>query len=392
MARLELRRAPQGSAAARDLARALLHPAILDRYMIAELGGPFAFGLSAFTLIFAATNILAISRLVAEEHAALWAAVQYFLWQIPQIVVTVVPMAMLLGVLLALQRLSGESEITALKAGGVGLVRAVAPLLFVGFAVSLLALALQEGVVPFANDQAVVLREQTIKHVGAFGGASHTVITNLPGGGQQVTYFRGYDAASQQLLFVTIVTYGADKHPQLVIFSDRGRFDAPTWTFTDATGYRFNADGSTTYRQDPELHVDIGEKPSQIQERALENDRETMSRSQIREVIASGQLSPEELRAYQTTYESKLARPFASFVFTLIAIPFGLRPSRGGGTGLGFGLAVAIVFVYFVIASIFSAVFTGLPGGLTVSTIGAWAPNAIFTAIGALMLRRAARY
>jgi hypothetical protein len=115
----------------RDLVSSVAHPTILDRYMVSELSGPFAFGLSAFTLIFAATNILAISRLVSEEHAPLVAAVEYFLWQLPQIVVTIVPMAMLLGTLLAMQRLSGESEITALKAGGVGLIRAVAPLLIV---------------------------------------------------------------------------------------------------------------------------------------------------------------------------------------------------------------------------------------------------------------------
>ena len=366
---------------------------ILDRYMVSELIGPFAFGLSAFTLIIAATNILAISRLVAEEHAPLPAAVEYFLWQLPQIVVTVVPMAMLLGVLLAMQRLSGESEITALKAGGVGLVRAVMPLLAVGFGVSIVAFALQEGVVPFANDQAVFLREQTIRHVGAFSGGSHTVVNSLPGGGHQVTFFRGYDSATQQLLDVTIVTYGADNRPQLIIFSDRGHFEQPTWNFTDATEYRFNSDGSTTFIQDPVLHVDLGQRPTQIQQRALDNDRETMSRSQIRQIIDSGQLSPQEVRAYQTSYEMKLARPFASFVFTLLAVPFGLRPMRGGGgTGAGFGLAVAIVFVYFVIASIFSAIFTGLPGGYAVSTLGAWAPNAIFTAIGVILLRRAARY
>jgi lipopolysaccharide export LptBFGC system permease protein LptF len=70
-----------------------------------------------------------------------------------------------------------------------------------------------------------------------------------------------------------------------------------------------------------------------------------------------------------------------------------MRPARGGGgAGLGFGLAVAIAFVYFVVASVFSAVFTGLPGGYVVSTIGAWAPNVIFIAIGAGLLRRAARY
>jgi lipopolysaccharide export system permease protein len=368
-------------------------PTILDRYMISELGGPVAFGLSAFTLIFAATNILAISRLVAEEHAPLGTAIEYFLWQLPQILITVVPMAMLLGVLLALQRLSGESELTAMKAGGIGLVRAVAPLLLVGFGVSLFALVLQESVVPFANDRATYLREDVIKKVGPFGGGSHAVTTSLPGGGRQITFFVGYEAATQTLLKVTVIKYDAANRAQLIVFADRAKYQAPNWTFTNGQEYRFNTDGTTYYSQEPEQQVDIGEKPSQIQQTVTNKNREEMSRSEVREVIDSGQLSPQETRAFQTTYEEKLARPFASFVFTLIAVPFGLRPARGGGgTGFGFGLAVAIVFVYFVIASIVSAVASSLPGGFALSTLGAWFPNLLFTAIGALLLRRAARY
>jgi len=383
---------PSAAASARGFAGALVRPRILDRYMIAELVGPFTFGLSAFTLIFAATSILAISRLVSEQHAPLVAAVAYFLWQLPEIVVTVVPMAMLLGTLLALGRLSGESELIALKAGGVGLVRAVAPLLVVGVIVSIVAYGLQEGVVPFANDQAVFLREDTIKHIGAFGGGQHTVITQLPGGGKQVTYFGAYAAATQQLLYVTIITYGPDNRPRGIIFSDRGHYQTPAWTFDNASTYRFAKDGSVDeFAQLPHAVVDVGEKPSELQQRAADNNREALSRQQIRQIIGSKQLSPQETRAYQTTYEEKLARPFASFVFTLFAIPFGLRPTRGGGTGLGFALALAIAFTYFVCLSITSAVFTGLPGGYAVSTIGAWLPNLLFTAVGFVSLLRAAR-
>jgi lipopolysaccharide export system permease protein len=374
-----------------SVARDWLGWAILDRYIVAELIGPFNFGLSAFTLIFAATNILAISRLVGEQHAPLSAAVAYFLWQMPEIVVTVMPMAMLLGTLLAMQRLSGESELTAMKAGGIGLVRIVTPLLLVGLGVSIVTFVAQETLVPYANDQAVYLREQTIRQVGPYGGGSQTVITGLPGGGEQVTYFRGYDAATQDLLHVTIITYGSDKRPQLIVISDRGHFENPTWTFHNAREYRLEADGSTDYSEEPTVSIDVGEKPNELQQRATDYNRESLSRSQIREIIASGQLSPQETRAYQTTYEGKLARPFATFVFALIAIPFGIRPTRGGGTGLGFGLAIAIAFVFFVVTSACAAIFTGLPGGYTVSAIGAWAPNVIFTAIGAALLRRAAR-
>jgi len=384
---------PSAVASARGFAGALVRPTILDRYMVAELVGPFTFGLSAFTLIFAATNILAISRLVSEQHAPLLAAISYFLWQLPQIVVTVVPMAMLLGTLLALGRLSGESELIALKAGGVGLVRAVAPLLVVGVFVSVVAYGLQEGVVPFANDQAVFLREDTIKHIGAFGDGQHTVITQLPGGGKQVTVFGRYQPTTQQLVYVTIITYGPDNRPRGIIFSDRGHYQAPAWTFDNASTYRFAKDGSVDeFAQLPHAVVDVGEKPSELQQRASANDRQALSRQQIRQIIASKQLTPQETRAYRMTYEEKLAQPFASFVFTLFAIPFGLRPTRGGGTGLGFALALAIAFTYFVFLSIASAVFTGLPGGYAISTMGAWLPNVVFTVVGSIALLRAARF
>ncbi|MBD5605395.1 MAG: LptF/LptG family permease [Candidatus Eremiobacteraeota bacterium] len=383
--------ATSGLTRARGLVDLFARPRILDRYMILELVGPATFGLSAFTLIYAATDLLAIGRLVSEEHAPLFAAIGYFLWQLPMIVVTVAPIAMLFGMLLALQRLSSESEITALKAGGVGLVRTVAPLLVLGFFVSVVVYVLQEGLVPFANDQAVALREGAIKQVGAFGGGSHTVVSQLPAGGEQITYFRGYDPAEQALLYVTIVTYGADKRPQAILFSERGRYDAPSWSFENASIYRFNPEGAlVATSQDPSAHIDIGEKPSELQERTADNNRETMSRSQIRDIIASKQLSPQETRSYQTTYEEKLARPFACFVFTLIAAPFGLRPARGGGTGFGFALSLGIAFLYFVLASISSAVFSGLPGGYATSTVGAWLPNVAFTFIGAAFLRRAA--
>ena len=382
---------PTVLARARGALDALLRPRILDRYMVAELIGPFSFGLSAFTLIYAATDLLAIGRLVSEEHAPLFAAIGYFVWQLPMIVVTVAPIAMLFGMLLALQRLSGESEITALKAGGIGLVRIVAPLLVLGVVVSIVVFILQEGLVPFANDQAVALRESAIRQVGAFGGGSHTVVSPLPAGGEQITYFRGYDPHDQTLLYVTIVTYGADKRPQAILLSDRGRYENPTWTFENASIYRFAPDGSLIgTSQDPSAHIDIGEKPSELQERTADNNRETMSRSQIREIIESGQLSPQETRSYQTSYEEKLARPFACFVFTLIAAPFGLRPTRGGGTGFGFALSLGIAFSYFVIASVSSAVTSELPGGYVTSTIGAWLPNVIFTVIGWALLRRAA--
>ena len=359
---------------------------IMDRYMVTELGGPFSFGFSAFTLIFTATQLIAIGKLVSDEHAPLWAAIQFFLWELPQYLLLVIPMAMLLGVLLSLGRLSGESEITAMKAGGISVLRIVAPLLVVGFIASLVVLVLQEELVPIANDQAAYVREAVIKKLSPF---TSNLNFNIPlaGGGSRLTRAASLDPATQTLLHVTIIEYDKENRFVQIIKSDKAKYVAPTWSFADATIYRFNPDGSLgAVSTDPRLRVDIGEPPSEMAKRATLSNPEEMSRAQIKQQLDSGQLSPLQENQFRETYEAKLARPFASFVFALIAVPFGMRPARGGGTSLGFGLAVAIVFVYYVIVTIFAAI--GELGG-PAAFIAAWTPNLLFTAIGLWLLRRA---
>jgi len=363
-------------------------PTILDRYLVGELWGPFLFGLSAFTLIFVATQILAIGRLVSEEHAPLWAAVEYFLWGMPAYLLLVIPMAMLLGTLLAMQRLSGESEVTAMKAGGISLTRVVAPLLIVGLAVSFVALVLQELFVPFANDRAAYVRQQAIEHASA-GVSNLQAVTALPGGGKQITIAGGLDVPTQTLLDVTVVRYDAQGKPQDFIVADRARYDEPTWSFESSTTYHFSPDGGVTTQFAPHLVVDVGERPNQIAKQSLNiTNPEDLSRGEIKERLESGRLGPQQQKLFTATYAAKLARPFAAFVFTLIAVPFGLRPVRGSGTGSGFSIAVAIVFVYYVISTVFLTV-----GSTTTWLAGpaAWAPNVLFTVIGLRLLRRASR-
>ncbi len=358
---------------------------ILDRYVLSELVGPFSFGLSAFTLILIATQLLAIAKFVTDEHAPLLIAIEYFLWGLPQVLIYVIPMALLLGVLLTMQRLSGDSEIIAMKAGGISLYRIVASLIVVGVVGSLASLFLQEEIVPIATDQAAYLREVVIKHISI--NSNLTVITALPGGGKQLTVAAAIEPATQALLNVTVIQYDRDQRPQEIIFSRRAFFDSPSWRFTNATTYHFESDGSTFSSIDPVLRVDVGEGPGQFARRAAQDNPEDMSRAEIRSVMETGRLSADQLRTYAATYQAKLARPFAALVFVLIAIPFGLRPVRGGGASLGFGIAVAVVFVYYVIATVFLSV---AEISLWLAAIAAWIPNLLFLAIGAYLLRRAA--
>lgn len=360
----------------------------LDRYMLGELAGPFSFGLSAFTLIFAATQIIAIGRIVSETHAPLWAAIEVFIWQLPGIFVLAIPMALLLGTLLAIQRLSGESEITAMKAGGITFLRITAPLLIAGFVMSFVTLFLQERVVPFAREEANIIQNTIINRTSAFA-SSLNVSAPLPGGGSQMTFARACAQNCEALLGVTLVQYDRAGNPTRIVFADRAVFAEQAWTLDNARIYQFaaNGDGVTTSTT-PAMQVVLGENPTEIVKRAVNNNPDDMNRAQIAEIIRTGQLSASELKKYTMVYQQKLAMPFACFVFTLLAVPYGVRSVRGGGsTSLGFGLAVLIVFIYYIVQTVFSYVGEAF---LPLAFLAAWMPNIIFTAIGGARLYRAA--
>jgi lipopolysaccharide export system permease protein len=361
---------------------------ILDRYMLTELSGPFVFGLSAFTLIFAATQLLAIGRMVSSEHIPLWAAIEIFLWGLPGYMGLVIPMALLLGTLLAIQRLSGESELTAMKAGGISFTRMTIPLLAAGLVMSLVTFVITEFVAPFAADQVAGIEDQVLNRISAFN-RDLTVSAPLPGGGKQITVATSYEKHTQALLHVTLIQYDRNDVPTQIIFADRADFAADQWRLENASLYRFNPDG--TLISEPRVaqqEVELGEKPTDIVKRLSQNDPENLSRAEIADIVRSGQLTQTELRKYVTTYQEKLAQPFACFVFVLIAIPYGMRAARsGGGTSVGFGLAVLIVFVYYIVLTVFSFVSEAFIG---LAPLWAWVPNIIFTAIGVARLRRAA--
>ncbi len=364
-----------------------LRVTILDRYLVTELGGPALFGGAAFTLIFVATQFLAIGRLVSQQNAPLFVAIEYFLWEMPSYLLLVIPMAMLFGTLLSIGRLSGESEITALKAGGISLVRMFVPLAVVGLVVSLISLVGQEALVPLANDRAAYLRESVIEHLSPAAYAL-SAVTSLPGGGRQVTIAGGLDAATQTLLNVTVLRYDANQTLDEMIVAKRAHYDAPTWTFENAKTYHLtNGELSEQMDTPGTLSVDIGERPSEIAKRNIQaDDPENLSRGEIKTALDTATLSDPQRRLFSATYAAKLARPFSAFVFVLFAFPLGMRRIRGGGAALGFGLALAIVFVYYVIVTIALAIGSL---ALPLAGIAAWTPNALFSVIGLWLLRRA---
>ena len=125
---------------------------LMDRWLLGELIGPLMFGIAAFTAVSLSVGVVfELVRRVAESGLPLWAALQVLGLNLPAFLVLAFPMATLMATLLAYSRLSGRSELTALRSVGVSTRRMVAPALGLALLMSLLTFVFNDAIVPRAN-------------------------------------------------------------------------------------------------------------------------------------------------------------------------------------------------------------------------------------------------
>jgi len=136
---------------------------LLDRWLLGELMGPLLFGIAAFTAVTLSVGVVfELVRRVAESGLPLTAAMQVLTLRLPSFLVLSFPMATLMATLLAFSRLSGSSELTALRSVGVSTQRMVVPALALALAMSLLTFVFNDLIVPRANLAATTSLERAL--------------------------------------------------------------------------------------------------------------------------------------------------------------------------------------------------------------------------------------
>ena len=126
---------------------------ILDRYILSEMIMPFIYGVAAFSILFmSVSSSELISNIVAVgTKGGFQLLVKYILSSLPQVFVYTFPMAVLLSTLMAFGTLSGNSEIIAMKAGGISFVRIGIPGIILTLLISLVSFFMSEYILPDAN-------------------------------------------------------------------------------------------------------------------------------------------------------------------------------------------------------------------------------------------------
>jgi LPS export ABC transporter permease LptG/LPS export ABC transporter permease LptF len=98
---------------------------ILTRYVLKEILSHALLGGVLFTFILYMRDLGRILALVVHNSSSLISVLKIFLFILPNTLVVTIPMSVLVGILLGLSRLAADSEITAMRASGIGVLNFV---------------------------------------------------------------------------------------------------------------------------------------------------------------------------------------------------------------------------------------------------------------------------
>ncbi|HIE53471.1 MAG TPA: YjgP/YjgQ family permease [Armatimonadetes bacterium] len=383
-------------------------PTRLDRYLLVELLGPFAFAMGIFTTMFMGADVLSdLVKLMARYHLSLSAVLELIGYRLLYVLGFTFPMSILLATLLCFGRLSNDREIVAMFASGLSFRRMLVPILGWSLFISLVTVALNQTVIPWAQQAEDRLKLRLAGELETV--QSDIFFRAIISPKQQVTLLaKELDPQTQTMSEVQVSLFHRGQLTQL-LYARQARWQGKAWEFYH--GYlligldqvakeplqlpfkiSFGSEGFYMRWREAFAPLDrafpaLTQSPEDI---SLANiDPRHLSARDLRRLIAHKEALGADWRRDIAPLEiylhNRFTLAFTSLIFALIGAPLGVRPQRGSTFSLAFGLSVGIIMLYYILWHTFS--YLGQTGTLP-PPLAAWTPNVVALGVGVFLALR----
>jgi LPS export ABC transporter permease LptG/LPS export ABC transporter permease LptF len=362
---------------------------ILDRYIIREILLPFVIALVVLSFVLIIPFIIELAEQLIQKGVAAPTILQLMLTLLPAQLGLTIPMALLIAVLIAFGRLSGDREIVVLMACGVSPYRLLRPVLGLAVVAAAAALWVMIEAIPNANQ---TYREITTRIVADraegqvrprvfFEDFPNTVlyVREVPqaGGWQDVVAADTRNPAQPILYVASSGRMVVDREARTIqmVLQDGAQH---TTKSADPAGYEIARFKELVLSLDPEsVFPRVG---------PARGERE-MTIAELQELRAT--LEARQLPFHRPVIEihTKFSIPMACLVFGVLAVGLGVT-NRKDGKLASFVLGLAVIFGYYVI--MFGAEAMA-KGALIPAWSARWIPNVLFGGLGIVLLMARAR-
>lgn len=351
---------------------------ILDKYILKSFMGPFLFGVFAFTTIFVGTGTLfRIAQYITEYGASVWSVTKIFFLALPSIVVLTFPMSTLLGTLMTFGKLSGNSEIIVMRAGGQKFLRLALPVYILAFFIAIGTTMFNEYVVPKANYEYQRILREEIKREALPKNQYNLVLKQVEKGEMRaLLYAKQYDSEKKELSRITIQEFEKGEVVR-VENAENATWDGQQWVMHTGTIFDIaENEGVKRTMKFVDQKMPLLLAPAEVAKRKL--DDEEMTVRELRAEIAAYKASGANTASLEMELYKRFTIPFASFLFALIGACLGLQPQRSSSSR-GFGISVLIIFIYYGVMTFTQALGNG---GALPPIIAACIPDALALVMG----------
>ncbi|MEN8200417.1 MAG: LptF/LptG family permease [Thermodesulfobacteriota bacterium] len=364
-------------------------PKLLYSYLATEMLAPFFASFLVMNSVFFLVKLIPFLNVVLELEIGLGDFVRLFLYLFPNMFLYSIPMAAMMGVIISFTRLSSDTEILALKAGGISLYQMVPPVLMVSASIALLTGYFSVQLIPRSEVAMKQLMFQVAKEKIDKGIKEHQFTEAL---GNLVVYVDSIDKESGDWKKVWVSDMRGQVNP-IITMARSGTMNAQvdnmqvTITLTDGSLHRPDVNKSQVITFD-EYVINIPLQPPTVLDGAdvTRLSSRSMTMTQLQESATSLGRDTPDGRKQLVHYHKRLVLPMGCFILSLLGMPLGLRAGPGK-KAIGVPMGLAFFILYYILFTVGKS-FAEEPGPPVFFWM--WLPNMVLLALTLFFVRQAA--
>ena len=354
---------------------------VLDRYILKQVIEVFIMGVFVFTsIIFASDTFITLIKQISLFGIPFNVAFLMIVLNIPSVVVLTIPMGILLSTVMTLNKLSLDSEITVMKACGVGINRIAKPIFIFSVLMCICSFVINETIVPVATKYSKDLALWSLSQKNVPDGKENFVFKEIDNYGLMRRLFYVGNCEDKVLYNITVLDT-SKKGTIQVLQANEGKTTPEGWDFQKGAVYTIGEHGkilNTTLFDTSNVKFGLD-----LTKQLNKNLAKEMNFTKLMKYIAKGtkNATKEEQNAIVIELFDKLALPITTIVLVLVGVPLAITPPRVR-YNRGFLFSILIIFAYYLIRAL--SISFGEAGTIP-PFVAAWLPNIILAIAGLIM-------
>lgn len=325
---------------------------ILTRYILGEVVSYALIGAAVLTFVLFTKALGPILELMVRNSAPLPSVAEIFFFTVPGALTYTIPLGVLFGILVGLSRLAADSEITAMRASGLGVwtfLRVISTFVIVAW---LLALGNSIYLAPRSLAALGRLQDNLKGSQASFEVQPRVFYEGFP---KKVLYVQDVKAMSGGAIWKGVFLADlTDPAAPTIILAREGLLvsqspDTLDLHLTNGSTHETDPKNPDQYQISTFETTDI---PIQIPANQSNQDHEfaSLHETKIADLLRlANAADPVNRRLYLIEYYGRFALPTACMVLALVGIPLGLS-SKKGGKSSGFVITIMLAFLYYSIS------------------------------------------